>query len=654
MKKIVLISIIGFFLALGVGSAQAEIITFVHPLIYCPQKTGPATYEVEEGVVTEGTITSMTANWEFKGEVTLELSANNGLDYTPVINGLPLTRGFIRGNQLKFRAHLGEGSYLNQVKIVYTDTSGVSATFGTAQLSGFKYRRSLYIRNPGQKDLFNYQIKVEVDEKQISTEADFKDVYFTAPDKETLLSFYRESVNGKQPNRQATFWVKVPQIPKTGIRIYLYYGNPKAADLSSGEATFDFFDNFDRRSLDSEKWQVDTGLTGYYSLVNSQLKLRQASVFSRAFKIKTGIIEYRARTEENGSIQALLGENKEIYSSAHSGAEHAIAVDGLVKANVGLGIKPDTYYLYRIICDGKYITFERLGTVPERGLSLQASINLFDIDRRKLKGLGLKAGEATATYFDWIRVRKYGPSVFSNQPSAISVQFSAEEEKVNLARFGKDEYESQVIPSAFEVRILKVEGASVVKVSTDGGKTYQRLKEKKFYYASKGDFKPGRELRFSIQPSAISHGPNLTNEPRSFCQVRAGLKRQPSLTLQNERRSICQVSEERLTIDYRPGMLTLFKPNGGEVYKAGHLTEILWSATDYELNYPLKLEYSADKGRIYKTIASTTNTGSFYWRIPEGLDSQEVLIKISDYYAPEVYDTSDRVFSIQRSAISSR
>lgn len=47
-------------------------------------------YEIPEAVKTEGEIKTITASWEFTGEVRLEVSANNGVDYTAVVNGVSL------------------------------------------------------------------------------------------------------------------------------------------------------------------------------------------------------------------------------------------------------------------------------------------------------------------------------------------------------------------------------------------------------------------------------------------------------------------------------------------------------------------------------------------------------------------------------------
>ena len=49
------------------------------------------------------------------------------------------------------------------------------------------------------------------------------DIYFTAADGQTPLYYYLDSSSAAQ-NDSLACYVKVPQIPKEGAMIYLYYG----------------------------------------------------------------------------------------------------------------------------------------------------------------------------------------------------------------------------------------------------------------------------------------------------------------------------------------------------------------------------------------------------------------------------------------------
>jgi hypothetical protein len=51
--------------------------------------------------------------------------------------------------------------------------------------------------------------------------------------------------------------VKIPSISANGeAKIKMYYENDKASSVSDGDATFEFFDDFEGRSLDTSKWNV--------------------------------------------------------------------------------------------------------------------------------------------------------------------------------------------------------------------------------------------------------------------------------------------------------------------------------------------------------------------------------------------------------------
>ena len=84
---------------------------------------------------------------------------------------------------------------------------------------------------------------------------DFSDIRFTADDGVTKLSYWLQE---KVDEDYAIFWVKVPSIPASPGKalIYVYYGNPDAVSESDGEATFEFFDDFDDGVIDSSKWDL--------------------------------------------------------------------------------------------------------------------------------------------------------------------------------------------------------------------------------------------------------------------------------------------------------------------------------------------------------------------------------------------------------------
>ncbi|MCK4266003.1 MAG: DUF2341 domain-containing protein [Thermoplasmata archaeon] len=100
---------------------------------------------------------------------------------------------------------------------------------------------------------------------------DFGDIRFTSIDGVTELDYWMEA---KSDGSYAYFWVKLPIIPLSPgtVDIYIYFGNSSVATTSDGDATFIVFDDFDGDSLDTDKWDENTG--GNTPVVeDSQLKV---------------------------------------------------------------------------------------------------------------------------------------------------------------------------------------------------------------------------------------------------------------------------------------------------------------------------------------------------------------------------------------------
>ncbi|MDA2936069.1 DUF2341 domain-containing protein [Patescibacteria group bacterium AH-259-L05] len=114
------------------------------------------------------------------------------------------------------------------------------------ELPGWGNRNEIAISNTtnttSTAPILDYAVKVELNHLE-GMEPDFSDVRFADADKSTVLSYWNESY---VKNISAVFWVKIPSIPANGSKnIYLYYNNPSAAYLGSGEDTFVWFDGFE-------------------------------------------------------------------------------------------------------------------------------------------------------------------------------------------------------------------------------------------------------------------------------------------------------------------------------------------------------------------------------------------------------------------------
>ena len=112
---------------------------------------------------------------------------------------------------------------------------------------------------------------------------------------------------------------------------------------------------------------------------------------------------------------------------------------------------------------------------------------------------------------------------------------------------------------------------------------------------------------------------------------------------------IAEGISESDTLDSQPPKITLYTPNGGEVYLPGDSVSITWSATDSSFgSNPINLFYSIDGGVNYIEIQTNLeNSGSYTWKVPNN-PSENVLVKVSgvDLYGLEGFDVSDAVFKI--------
>ncbi|MBI5141144.1 MAG: DUF2341 domain-containing protein [Nitrospirae bacterium] len=77
------------------------------------------------------------------------------------------------------------------------------------------------------------------------------DIRITDSDGATLLPHWIESGCGTTATK---IWARVPSIPSATKDIYLHWGNPAAASVSNGSATFEFFDDFQGTTINASKW----------------------------------------------------------------------------------------------------------------------------------------------------------------------------------------------------------------------------------------------------------------------------------------------------------------------------------------------------------------------------------------------------------------
>jgi hypothetical protein len=141
----------------------------------------------------------------------------------------------------------------------------------TNWLTGWDYRKShLITASAGAGTLYQTMIKVYKTTGTDGTEVingitagkvyvgsncrdDFGDIRFTDNDGDTLLDYWMDP-SSLVSGTSAIFWVEVADTLESNATIYIYYKHDDATDVSNGDNTFLFFDDFLTGSLDGAKW----------------------------------------------------------------------------------------------------------------------------------------------------------------------------------------------------------------------------------------------------------------------------------------------------------------------------------------------------------------------------------------------------------------
>ncbi|MFW9768471.1 MAG: DUF2341 domain-containing protein, partial [Candidatus Thorarchaeota archaeon] len=217
-------------------------------------------------------------------------------------------------------AYNSDGYRLLDIQLTYEKTQPASDW-----LTGWNYRKSLAINGSAGAGP-DYQVKVLVQygsgidgQEAVYCDnlcnVDFSDIRFTDDDGTTELAFWRESFYSAD---NATFWVRVSDDLSFSQMIYLYFGNPGVATTSDGQATFDFFDDFETGSFERwdsvNSWSISstyarTGTYGAYGIGG----VTQPFLFHNMSQTGSFLIHIDARTFDNfNTFPVLLSSDEGI------------------------------------------------------------------------------------------------------------------------------------------------------------------------------------------------------------------------------------------------------------------------------------------------------------------------------------------------------
>ncbi|HEV7454373.1 MAG TPA: DUF2341 domain-containing protein, partial [Candidatus Saccharimonadales bacterium] len=234
------------------GSSQAATLTILPPVSVSSLVLNPTS--VVGGSNWQGTVTLSAA--APSGGISVSLNSDNTAAQVPpsVTVAAGATSAVFTGTTTnpatQTTAHITASS----------NSSSQTASLTIAPSGSATYRSAITVANPGGTTLTAYQVHIVLGASFDFTKAQSNgtDIRFTASDGVTALPFWIESWN--RATSSASLWVNVPTIDSVnGATLYMYYGNSTAASASSGNSTFDFFDDFSGGTVDPTKWTATGG-----------------------------------------------------------------------------------------------------------------------------------------------------------------------------------------------------------------------------------------------------------------------------------------------------------------------------------------------------------------------------------------------------------
>jgi len=279
------------------------------------------------------------------------------------------------------------------------------------------YRRSITINNTGNiSTLNNYQILVSLNTQSLIANGKMQtacqDIRFS--DGVDSLNYWIESGCNTTSTK---IWVKVPSIPASSSKtIYMYYGNSIVSSESNGNATFNFFDDFEGTSIDTSKWTIDssTGFSvsdGNLRGTNTTGRIRTIQTFSGPFiaESRHKIVSFASNGYEilgtwistSNAFGGFLPHSNTIFYTRTNSIWNSYNPSPVVPQN--------NWCLYKIWEDGSDSAHERIEQYGTTNVHQQDYPNSIDAEPITLgkRYDNNNTGQGYDGYWDWIRVRQY-------------------------------------------------------------------------------------------------------------------------------------------------------------------------------------------------------------------------------------------------------
>jgi len=282
---------------------------------------------------------------------------------------------------------------------------------GRIYLGSFLRYRPLWLKYDGEEKLINFQVRCSLTKSDVAFEklrADKQDLLFITQDGEAIPYWIE-----KASSAEIKVWLKFSEIIPGKEIFWLYYANGNFSGSCDGDSTFEFFDDFDGTSLDTNKWNLVKGTEGSNVFVeNGELKVTSNAVLIQSIKsFSQGyLLESKHRVISHANFGHIIHGFRETTSK---NAEHLIWASGNrlyadgSKINGDYAVPTDTYFLFQVkVKDNtaKAEIYDMSGNQKDSisGTSSFSSAVITLVERPE----SYESGSMDARW-EWIRVRKY-------------------------------------------------------------------------------------------------------------------------------------------------------------------------------------------------------------------------------------------------------
>jgi gliding motility-associated-like protein len=294
-------------------------------------------------------------------------------------------------------------------------------------LTGWLYRTDITVNSGNVMILYNHQIKITVNTASLVSSGkariDGGDIRFTNSAGSVLTFWY----DPQTYNTTATdFWIKADQVNIGANAFYMFYGNSTSSNIANGDATFEFFDNFETGDFSPLKWQK-CGNNANFSVVGALATMQstnanQNGVAKTINNYANVVAEAKVTSATNGrGMVGLIDPNNNgyatVFESNPSGIMKMMAINngGTCQTVTQLAVPAATaagtisgIWGFTWPSPGNQTISWPSGTTNYT----ETANNAFHPNSKKLI-IGSVLNQATSTgtiTMDWVRLRKYAAS----------------------------------------------------------------------------------------------------------------------------------------------------------------------------------------------------------------------------------------------------